>query len=529
MKSSVDIISILGILLSLLAIIGGQYLEGGHIGSLLQVTAFFIVLGGTFGACMLQFSLPVFLQGIKMLRWVVLPPRIHYEDIIEQIIGWGQTARRGGLLSLEPILSEMDDPFMRKGLQLLVDGAEPEKLREAMEVDMYAYDEHYRMAAKVWESAGGYAPTIGILGAVMGLIHVMENLSDPSKLGGGIAVAFVATIYGVGSANLFFLPIANKLKAIIGKEMVKREMVVEGLVAIANGENPRLIETKLRGYLTKAKPSPVMARRQKHEEHENHERWLVSYADFITLLFAFFVVMYAISSINEGKYRVMSDSIQDAFKNAPTSDKVIYVPAPAPQGAETGKIQIQPIPVKATEASKAEVERQQRRENMKSVAGSLLNVMESLVKGGQVKVTESNRGISIEINASLLFDPAQAVLNQESVQVLTAVAKVLASDTHQVQIEGHTDNLPIASPVFPSNWELSSARASSVTRLFVDNGVAPQRIVVIGYADNRPVDSNETPEGRARNRRVTVMILAENEGQTTDLSLDPDIKPSPAP
>lgn len=250
MKSSVDIISILGILLSLLAIIGGQYLEGGHIGSLLQVTAFFIVLGGTFGACMLQFSLPVFLQGIKMLRWVVLPPRIHYEDIIEQIIGWGQTARRGGLLSLEPILSEMDDPFMRKGLQLLVDGAEPEKLREAMEVDMYAYDEHYRMAAKVWESAGGYAPTIGILGAVMGLIHVMENLSDPSKLGGGIAVAFVATIYGVGSANLFFLPIANKLKAIIGKEMVKREMVVEGLVAIANGENPRLIETKLRGYLT---------------------------------------------------------------------------------------------------------------------------------------------------------------------------------------------------------------------------------------------------------------------------------------
>ena len=272
-----------------------------------------------------------------------------------------------------------------------------------------------------------------------------------------------------------------------------------------------------------------MARRQKHEEHENHERWLVSYADFITLLFAFFVVMYAISSINEGKYRVMSDSIQDAFKNAPTSDKVIYIPAPAPQGAETGKVQIQPIPVKATEASQAEVERQQRRENMKSVAGSLLNVMESLVKGGQVKVTESNRGISIEINASLLFDPAQAVLNQESVQVLTAVARVLASDTHQVQIEGHTDNLPIASPVFPSNWELSSARASSVTRLFVDNGVAPQRIVVIGYADNRPVDSNDTPEGRARNRRVTVMILAENEGQTTDLSLDPDIKPSPAP
>ena len=249
MKSRFDIISIIGILISFAAILGGQFLEGGHLGSLVQVTAFIIVLGGTFGACMLQFSLPVFLQGIKLLRWIILPPYISLDDVIDQIISWGQTARRGGLLSLEPILVEMEDPFMKKGLQLLVDGAEPEKLREAMEVDMYAYDEHYRLAAKVWESAGGYSPTIGILGAVMGLIHVMENLSDPSKLGGGIAVAFVATIYGVGAANLFFLPIANKLKSIIGREMVKREMVVEGLVAIANGENPRLIETKLRGYI----------------------------------------------------------------------------------------------------------------------------------------------------------------------------------------------------------------------------------------------------------------------------------------
>lgn len=249
MKPAVDIISIIGIAISIAAILGGQFLEGGHISSLLQVTAFLIVMGGTFGACMLQFSLPVFLQGMKLLRWVIMPPVISLEEVIEQTTAWSQTARRGGLLALEPIMAEIDDAFMCKGLQLLVDGAEPEKLREALEVDMYAYEEHYRMAAKVWEAAGGYAPTIGILGAVMGLIHVMENLSDPAKLGGGIAVAFVATIYGVGSANLFFLPIANKLKAIIAREMVKREMVMEGLAGIANGENPRIIETKLRGYI----------------------------------------------------------------------------------------------------------------------------------------------------------------------------------------------------------------------------------------------------------------------------------------
>ncbi len=248
-KLPIDITTILGIIVALGAIIGGQMLEGGHVSTLMQLTAFIIVIGGTMGAVMIQYSLPTFLLGLRLVKWAFIPPPIHLDEVIEQISGWGNTARRGGLLSLEPILVEMQDPFMKKGLQLLVDGAEPEKLKESLEVEMDTYDEHYRLAAKVWESAGGYSPTIGIIGAVMGLIHVMGNLSDPSKLGGGIAVAFVATIYGVGSANLLFLPIASKLKAIIGREMVRRQMVTEGLVAIANGENPRLIETKLRGFI----------------------------------------------------------------------------------------------------------------------------------------------------------------------------------------------------------------------------------------------------------------------------------------
>lgn len=268
-------------------------------------------------------------------------------------------------------------------------------------------------------------------------------------------------------------------------------------------------------------------RREKHEEHENHERWLVSYADFITLLFAFFVVMYAISSINEGKYRVMSDSIVDAFKNAPTSEKPIVLPTPMPQNSEKGTLQMQPIPTKSQPSLGLEdVQRQARRAQMKAVANNLLDVMDPLVKSGQVKVTESNRGISVEINASLLFAEGQAVLNANTVGVLRAVAQVLAKDTHQIQIEGHTDSLPIASAIFPSNWELSSARASSVTRLFIENGVAPQRVVVIGFAANRPVDTNETAEGRGRNRRVTVMILAEKEGEQVDTTLDPDIRPA---
>lgn len=160
-----------------------------------------------------------------------------------------QHARRGGLLALEPQLGAAGGTYERKGLQLLIDGAEPQVLREILERDIDTFDESHRIAAKIWESAGGYAPTVGILGAVLGLIHVMENLSDPSKLGAGIAVAFVATVYGVGSANLLFLPLAGKLKAVIGREVKRREMLIDGLVAIANGDNPRVIEGRLSGYL----------------------------------------------------------------------------------------------------------------------------------------------------------------------------------------------------------------------------------------------------------------------------------------
>ena len=246
---NLDLTSFFGILLALVAIIGGQLLEGGHTNSLFQLTAFVIVIGGTLGAIMLQNPLPVFLRGMRMAKLAFVPPPQDAAHLIQQVADWSNTARRGGLLALEPAIEDLDDPFAKRGLQMLIDGAEPETLRETLQVEVDAYEAQQRLAAKVWESAGGYAPTIGILGAVLGLIHVMENLSDPSKLGAGIAVAFVATVYGVGFANMFFLPIANKLKNIIGREVVMREMLIEGLIAVANGENPRLIERRLQGYL----------------------------------------------------------------------------------------------------------------------------------------------------------------------------------------------------------------------------------------------------------------------------------------
>ncbi len=244
-----DILSVVGILIALTAVFGGNIMEGGHTESLMVFTAFFIVMGGTLGAVMLQFPLSVFLLSIKMTTWVFLPPKQDHHEVIEKIVGWSNIARKEGLLGLESISESETDPFAKKGLQLLVDGSEPETIRNIMEVDLSTKEHQSTQAAKVYEAYGGYTPTVGILGAVMGLIHVMNNLADPSKLGGGIAVAFVATIYGVGLANLFFLPIANKLKGLIHDQTQFREMIIEGVISIAEGENPRNIETKLQGYL----------------------------------------------------------------------------------------------------------------------------------------------------------------------------------------------------------------------------------------------------------------------------------------
>jgi len=245
----VDLLSIIGITLGLVAILGGNLLEGGHIGSLLQLTAFVIVFGGTVGAVLMQTPMSVFMRSLKMLMWIFLPPKVEADAAIQKILGWSQVARKEGLLGLESSVEAESDEFSRKGLQLLVDGTEPDAIRTILEVDIGAKEHSDTAAAKVFEGMGGYSPTIGIIGAVMGLIHVMENLSDPSKLGAGIAVAFVATIYGVGMANLFFLPFASKLKSHVHGQSQFREMIIEGVVSIAQGENPRAIETKLKGYV----------------------------------------------------------------------------------------------------------------------------------------------------------------------------------------------------------------------------------------------------------------------------------------
>ncbi len=246
-------------------------------------------------------------------------------------------------------------------------------------------------------------------------------------------------------------------------------------------------------------------RRYKEEEYDHHDRWLVSYADFITLLFAFFVVMYAVSSVNEGKYRVLSDSIVSAFRNIPGSSSGAQVAVNVPSPALVLPI-IKPNRPTISSNIKVEEGRREVKDKMRNMAHDIVDALGPLVQNGQVRVTENALGITIEINASVLFSPGDARLGGDAMRALTAVAQILAPTDFPITVEGHTDNTPISTPQFPSNWELSGVRASSVVRLFIDSGVAANRLTATGYADQRPVADNSQVEGRARNRRVAITI-----------------------
>ena len=244
-----DLATVIGLAMGFGAVFGGAFLEGLHMGALIQPTAALILVGGTFGACFVSFPLASIIKAFKDVKIAFLPTKVDHESVVKDIINYATKARRNGLISLEQEAQSVKDPFIKKGISLVVDGIDPQKLRETLEADIMAFEDHTKHSVEFYEAAGGYSPTIGIIGAVLGLIHVMSNLSDTSKLGGGIAVAFVATIYGLMIANIICLPIASKLKIRMKEEVLRRVMILEGLIAIQNGENPHFIEQKLKAFV----------------------------------------------------------------------------------------------------------------------------------------------------------------------------------------------------------------------------------------------------------------------------------------
>jgi chemotaxis protein MotA len=241
-----------GVLIALGGILAGLLLEGGRLSQILQPTAAMIVFGGTLGATLIQFPLPVVLNALRRLARIFATPRIDALTTVQVLVQYANQARREGIVSLDRELERVQEPFMKKSLMLAVDGTEPQELRKMMELELDNRAEQEDKIPQVFESAGGFSPTIGIIGAVLGLIQVMQHLDKIDEVGRGIAVAFVATIYGVGAANLFLLPASGKLKIRIREEQMVREMTLEGVISILEGMNPRMLETKLLGFLAEA-------------------------------------------------------------------------------------------------------------------------------------------------------------------------------------------------------------------------------------------------------------------------------------
>ncbi|HEX8924931.1 MAG TPA: flagellar motor protein [Terriglobales bacterium] len=249
MRLAVDRSTVIGITVACGGILLGLLLEGGKLAQILQPTAALIVFGGTLGAVLVQYPLPIVITATQRLKSVILQPELQPTQTISQLTALAFKARREGIIALDDELRNVPDDFTRKAVMLAVDGSEPSELRSIMQFDMQAREDHDEEIARVYESAGGFSPTLGIIGAVLGLIQVMQHLDNIDEVGRGIAVAFVATVYGVAAANLFFLPVAGKLRTRARSEQVMRELAVEGVVSILEGMNPRILETKLSGYM----------------------------------------------------------------------------------------------------------------------------------------------------------------------------------------------------------------------------------------------------------------------------------------
>jgi chemotaxis protein MotA len=247
-----DILSLIGLVMGTGCVLIALVMDGGSIGALLQLPALIIVGGGTLAAVLLQTPMSIFMLGLRMVVWIIFPPKDDRPQLLEDVLGWLRIIRRQFVLALDPIAEEQRDPFIRSGLRLVVDGIEAPQIREMLEGSITTQEHEQMLACEIFEAMGGYAPTVGILGAVLGLITVMSHLQDPSKLGSGIATAFVATVYGVGAANLLCLPIGAKLKVLVRRRMRRLEMITEAMVGLAIMEPPIQFEMRLRAFLDSA-------------------------------------------------------------------------------------------------------------------------------------------------------------------------------------------------------------------------------------------------------------------------------------
>ena len=414
--------SIGGVFLAIAGIVAGLLIEGGNLGQILQPTAALIVFGGTMGAVLLQFPLPTVLAAFGSLAHVFSAPRKHNDQLLHQLVAFANKARRNGVVSLDSDLETIQDPFLKQALMLAVDGTEPTELRKIMRVSLDCTAENEERLPAVFESAGGFSPTIGILGAVLGLIQVMKNLDNIQEVGKGIAVAFVATIYGVGIANLFFLPFAGKMRIRMRDDHQRREMMLEGVISILEGMNPRMLEVKLAGFLNDPSAKAEGARRMMKERRKSNvsrDRWLVSYADFITLLFAFFVVLYAFAKADQKKQVQVSEAIDSAFRSLGIFPDASGKPAEgSAAGAEQAAIPMN-IVMGEDVLSPARV-----KDDLNNIRRELEQKLSNQVASHAVSIQMGRDGLVISLREAGFFSSGSATPKPETLPTLRQIAAI---------------------------------------------------------------------------------------------------------
>ena len=531
-----------GLLLGLGGILLGLMLEGGNLGQIIQPTAAMIVFGGTMGAVLINFPLPVVISALRQLANVVMEPHRDARSTIEVLVRYANQARREGIVSLDRELPNIQEPFLRRSLMLAVDGTEPQELRKIMELELDNLAEREDKISQVFESAGGFSPTIGIIGAVLGLIQVMQHLDKIDEVGRGIAVAFVATIYGVGAANLLLSARCRKAQdpdsrraghprddagrgdfdpgghesAHAGNEAAGISVGNEGTERGARGRGPCAV-----------------SRRKKRGSHPNHERWLVSYADFITLLFAFFVVMYSTAQVDQRKVGKLALAIQVAFQelgvfNLEHAGAARYAGADAIQHRAGDREREAQYKHRAHRSAPGEAlggGGGGENGDLTQLQHELESLLSSQIARKEIAVRREPDGLVISLREVGFFESGSAQMKATSRESFDQIAGLLHARDYRLRIEGHTDNVPIHTGQFASNWELSTARATELVRLLiVRDGFSPSRLSAAGYAEYHPVADNGSNEGRGMNRRVDIVILGHglpalpvaSEGNPTD-------------
>ena len=509
LKSSIrlDPATLVGLIGGFAAMIVSFTMEGGEVSGLVNSSAALIVFGGTICAAVLASPLGVVLNLPRVIAKSVASRVVDEVSLINLLASLAETARRDGLLSLEARSASINDQFLKRGIRLVVDGAEPETVREVLDLELEQMLNRHELNYGVLEAMGGFSPTMGIIGTVMGLVHVLGSLADPSNWPGDLRCLhrhFVRRRHRGPDLAAARLEAPQAKRARGGgpqsdgtgasehpgrREPTRGPREVDGLPAagqahIAPGEAGE------QGQDQGGSSLMSFGKHRRSSGHGNSERWLLTYADLITLLLAFFVLMYGISTSDLAKFRRLALSMRQVFN----------------PGAITGELSKPAVDGPPTDFAGGALS-----EDLSFIRAEIETFVTTEGMEGSVEVALRPEGIAIVISDAAIFASGRAELGERAIPVLNKVAQLLTSVPNEVRVEGHTDDLPTDGTGYPTNWSLSAARAVSVTRYLTEvAGIDPARVCAAAFGEFRPVAPNDTPEGRGKNRRAEILIIYPN-------------------